>query len=90
MKTFITFILFSTAVSAAECRLTGILLSEQKIETTMGAPTIDVCRNLLQKASLNKFFGLVENDDVLIETRMAFKTAEGSKRDSIHLNPSDS
>lgn len=89
MRTFIALILISSSVSAAECRLTGILLSEQKLETSMGAQTMDECRKLLQTTSETKFFGLVEEGDILVETRMAFKTPEGSRLDSIRLEPSE-
>lgn len=66
-------------VVAAECKLIGVLESEQKIETSFVTSTMDACKVMAENTKTNNFYGLVEKDDLLIETRMYFKEEETAK-----------
>jgi hypothetical protein len=69
-------ILISMNAFSAECKLTGILESDKKIETSFVTSTSAQCKALAQRTRTNHFFGLVEQGDQLVETVMRFKQEE--------------
>lgn len=66
-------------VVAAECKLIGVLESTQKIETSFVTESIDACKVMAENTKTNNFYGLVEKEDRLVETRIQFKEEEIAK-----------
>lgn len=58
---------------AAECQLTGVLESSQRIETSFVASTPGQCKSMARQTKTNHFYGLIEKQDRLVETIMRFK-----------------
>lgn len=80
MKFLMLFFTLSTMPAlAAECKLIGTLQSEQKIETSLVAASAKSCRVLAKNTKNNNFYGLVDKDDRLLETKMFFKEEETAK-----------
>ncbi len=79
MKTFLMLVLISSAAVAGECKLKGKLVSEQSIETSFQTSSIDACKSMAENTKTNNFYGLVEKEDLLVETSMTFKEEEISK-----------
>lgn len=73
MKTVFFLFLISASSYAAECRLTGILKSDKTLETSLSTETSLECEALAKKSQQNDFFGLIEENDELIETTMSFE-----------------
>jgi hypothetical protein len=77
MKIFYFFFtLYAMPVVAAECKLIGVLESTQSIETSFVTATIEGCKAMAESTKSNNFYGLVENQDQLVETRFLFKEEE--------------
>lgn len=80
MKLFYFFFtLYAMPVVAAECKLIGVLESTQKIETSFTTSTMDSCKVMAENTKTNSFYGLVEKEDRLVETRIFFKEEETAK-----------
>lgn len=79
MKYFILLSLMTSSLYAAECKLTGVLASEQKIETSFVTASVEECQKLALSTKDNNFYGLVEKEDKLMETRLNFKEEEPQK-----------
>lgn len=79
MKTFLIMLVISTAAVAGECKLKGKLVSDQTIETSFQTSDIDSCKSMAENTKTNNFYGLVEKEDLLVETSMTFKEEEISK-----------
>ena len=74
MKIFYFFFtLYAMPVVAAECKLIGVLESTQNIETSFVTATMEGCKAMAEGTRSNNFYGLVENQDQLVETRFLFK-----------------
>ena len=76
---YFLFTLYAMPVVAAECKLIGVLESTQKIETSFATSTMDACKVMAENTKTNNFYGLVEKEDRLVETRMHFKEEETAK-----------
>lgn len=83
MKTFILLLVVSLPAFSAECKLSGVMASSQKLETTLGAQTIQECRMLGSNTLEGNFFGLVSDDDKLTETKIHFRDENGLQTETI-------
>jgi hypothetical protein len=75
--TLILFFFFSVSVNAAECKITGNMQSNRSLEISFSVKTSEDCHLLATKSMLNNFFGLIEDKDVLLETRESFEEDSG-------------
>ena len=89
-KMIFAILIISSSVQASECKLTGILLSDEKIETSFVTSTLDECRTLAAKTGTNNFFGLVEKENKLIKTKVSFRQDEGSLKDAVSFEEEES
>lgn len=90
MKLFVILLVFaSLPVMAAECKLTGVLESTLTIETSFVTETMESCKTMAENTKSNNFYGFVEKEDRLIETRMQFKENEIS-RDVVSFDSEES
>lgn len=83
-------LIISSSLQASECRLTGILISDEKIETSFVTSTLDECRNLAAKTGTNNFFGLVEKENKLIETKVSFQASNEALKDTVSFEIEES
>lgn len=73
----------ASSLHASECKLTGILSGEEKIQTSFAAGTLEECRKLAASTGENKFFGLLAKEQELLETTLIFREEDGSKKDTV-------
>lgn len=72
MKTLILcFFIISPAV-ASECRITGVLLSNNRLETSFKTESFSECKEMALKRDGDKFFGLISSEDRLMETKVQY------------------
>lgn len=87
---FFGFLIFSSSLYANECKLTGILLSDEKIETSFVTSTMEECRSLATKTGSNNFFGLVEKKNKLLETKVSFRETAEAVKDTVSFEKEES
>lgn len=73
MKLTLIFFFWSFSLFAAECKLTGQLHSNRSLEISFSAKTSEECHLLAIKSTQNNFFGLIEDKDLLLDTRESFE-----------------
>jgi hypothetical protein len=82
--------LISTSAFSFECKLTGTLESQDKIQTSFRAASKEECLNLAAKTGKNNFFGLLEEDNKLLKTSISFREETGAIRESISFEKEES
>lgn len=92
MKYFLLLLVITSApLYAFECKLTGVLQNEEKIVTSFVTENAEDCKALASKTGDNNFFGLVEKDNKLIETKLTFKaTEEEALKESVSFEEEES
>ena len=89
MKLTLLFLVMTSApLYAYECRLTGILENNEKITTSFVTTDIEGCKELAGKTGENNFFGLVEKDNKLIETKITFNSEQEALKESVSFEES--
>lgn len=76
MKNLILLFFVTFSATAAECELTAVLPEDKKIETSFVTSTLEECQKLAGKTSQNRFFGLIESEEQVVETTFSFKEEE--------------
>jgi hypothetical protein len=65
-------IIFSNQALSAECRLTGLLKSQAKLQTSFHTRDLESCRRLANKTNEGIFFGLLSEREELKELKVQF------------------
>lgn len=73
--------LLSSAAFGGECALTGKLSSGIDLETSFRAQSAEACAELAERATTNRFYGLVEEKETLLETTSRFIIGDAETRD---------
>lgn len=77
MKYFFFILLVTSApLYAFECKLTGVLSNDERIVTSFVTADAEACKSLASRTGDNNFFGLIEKENKLIETKLSFKNSE--------------
>lgn len=92
MKYFLfTLIVVSAPLYAFECKLTGVLSNDEKIVTSFVTADAEACKALASRTGENNFFGLVEKENKLLETKLSFKHSdEEALKESVSFEDEES